>query len=94
VQFGIPGTIRGVEVDTSWFKGNAPGSCSLEVLEAGDPLSSAAEWRQILPQVALRPDAVHRFEKEVSPGPPSTHARLNIFPDGGVARLRLFGTVA
>jgi allantoicase len=94
VQFGIPGTIRGVEVDTSWFKGNAPGSCSLEVLEAGDPLSSEAKWRRILPQVALRPDTVHRFEKEVSPGPPSTHARLNIFPDGGVARLRLFGTVA
>jgi allantoicase len=94
VQLGVPGTIRSIEVDTTWFKGNAPGRCSLEVLEAGDPLSDAAEWREILPETPLRPDAVHRFDGEVRPAPPATHARLNIFPDGGVARLRLFGSVA
>ena len=94
VQLGAPGVVRRIEVDTRFFKGNAPGSCSLEVLAGGDPLSSAAEWREILPSVPLRPDAVHRFEEEVRPGPPATHARFNIFPDGGVARLRLFGTVA
>jgi len=94
VQLGVPGAIRSIEVDTTWFKGNAPGSCSVEVLEAGDPLSAAAEWRGILPETPLRPDAVHRFDGEVRPAPPATHARLNIFPDGGVARLRLFGSVA
>jgi allantoicase len=94
VQLGLPGTIRSVEIDTTWFKGNAPGRCSVEVLEAGDPMSAAAEWREILPETPLRPDAVHRFEEEVRPAPPATHARLNIFPDGGVARLRLFGVVA
>jgi allantoicase len=94
VQLGVPGTVRSIEVDTTWFKGNAPGSCSIEVLQAGDPLSDAAEWREILLETPLRPDAVHRFDGEVRPAPPATHARLNIFPDGGVARLRLFGSIA
>jgi allantoicase len=94
VQLGVPGTICRIEVDTTWFKGNAPGSCSLDVLEAGDPSSAEADWREVLPETPLRPDALHRFEEKVRPGPPATHARLNIFPDGGVARLRLFGSVA
>jgi allantoicase len=94
VQLGVPGAIRRIEVDTTWFKGNAPGSCSLDVLEAGDPSSAVADWREVLPETPLRPDSVHRFEEEVRPGFPTTHARLNIFPDGGVARLRLFGSVA
>lgn len=94
VQLAAPGSIRRVEVDTTWFKGNAPGSCSLEVLAAGDPLSEEAEWREVLPRTPLRPDTLHRFDREVLPAPPATHARFNVFPDGGVARLRLFGTVA
>jgi allantoicase len=94
VQLGVPGTIHRIEVDTAWFKGNAPEACSVEVLEAGDPSSAAADWREVLPETPLRPDALHRFEEEVRAGPPATHARLNIFPDGGVARLRLFGLVA
>jgi allantoicase len=94
VQFGVPGAIRRVEVDTTWFKGNAPGSCSVEVLAGGDPLSASAEWHEVLAETPLRPDAVHHFEKEVIPAPPATHARLNIFPDGGIARLRLFGAAA
>jgi len=94
VQLAAPGTIRSIEVDTTWFKGNAPGRCSVEVLQAGDPTSAAAEWGEILPETPLRPDAVHRFEEEVRAASPATHARLNIFPDGGVARLRLFGFLA
>ena len=94
VQLGVPGTIHRIEVDTTWFKGNAPGACSVEVLEAGDPSSAAADWREVLPETPLRPDALHRFDEEVRAGAPATHARLNIFPDGGVARLRLFGLVA
>lgn len=91
VQFGVPGSIRRVEVDTTWFKGNAPGSCSIDVLTGGDPLSAEAEWREVLPQTPLTADAVHHFEKEVRPSPVATHARFHIYPDGGIARLRLFG---
>jgi allantoicase len=97
VRLAVPGEVRRVEVDTTWFKGNAPGSCTVEVTENADPLSDGAQrarWREILPEVPLRPDAVHGFENEVRPFPGATHARLNIFPDGGVARLRLFGGAA
>ena len=93
VQLGVPGTIRRIEVDTTWFKGNAPGSCSVDVLAAGDPLSAEAEWRDVLPNTPLGPDTVHRFD-EILDAPATTHARLNVYPDGGVARLRLWGRIA
>ena len=93
LRLGMRGRVRRVEVDTSWFKGNAPGSCSLELLEEGDPLSSEARWREILPATPLSPDSVHAFEAELQPSPAATHARFHIYPDGGVARLRLFGEV-
>jgi allantoicase len=92
VRLGAAGTIRRVEVDTRHFKGNAPGACSLELvrLEDGQPLDHAA-WRELLPHTALQPHARHRFEEELADVGDATHARLNIFPDGGIARLRLYG---
>jgi allantoicase len=92
VRLGVPGTIRRVDVDTSHFKGNAPGACSLEaaLLNDGEPLE-AAEWRELLPRTRLQPHARHAFEDELVDAGAVTHARLNIFPDGGIARLRLFG---
>ncbi|HEY4596643.1 MAG TPA: 2-oxo-4-hydroxy-4-carboxy-5-ureidoimidazoline decarboxylase, partial [Thermoanaerobaculia bacterium] len=81
------GTLHRVEVDTSHFKGNAPGSCSLEARD-GDQ-----DWQEILPLTPLRRHTLHRLD-EIAAAGPITHARLNIFPDGGVARLRLFGTLS
>jgi allantoicase len=52
-----------------------------------------ADWREILPRTPLRPHTLHRFDEVAETGP-LTHARLNIYPDGGVARLRLFGRPA
>lgn len=99
VRLGKPGAIRRVEVDTAHYKGNAPGSCSLEVVNApgagaemlADP---GGEWRELLPRTPLQPHTLHRFEEELREAGEVTHARLNIFPDGGVSRLRLFGRVA
>ncbi|MFY9823978.1 MAG: allantoicase [Thermoanaerobaculia bacterium] len=88
VKLGGRGAVHRVEVDTSHFKGNAPGSCSVEGRD-GD-LDS---WREILPATPLRPDTRHRFDQVAKAGP-VTHARLNIYPDGGVARLRLYGSLA
>jgi len=88
VRLGARGALHRVEVDTSHFKGNAPGSCSIEGSD-GD-LDS---WREILPNTSLRPHTLHRFD-EIREAGPIAHARLNIFPDGGVARLRLFGKLA
>lgn len=88
VKLGNRGTIHRVEVDTSHFKGNAPGSCSIDGCDGG-----LENWREILPLTSLRPHTLHRFDPLTGSGPIS-HARLNIFPDGGVARLRLYGTLA
>ena len=92
VRLATPGTIRRIEVDTKHFKGNAPGWCSLEVSSGArdaDPVSFT--WRELVPRTPLRPDALHTFEDGLPPVDGVTHARLNIFPDGGIARLRLYG---
>lgn len=94
VRLAAPGSVRRVEVDTSHFKGNAPGSCSLEgcAAEADGALpEEGAAWREILPRTALAPDTRHLFSEELREAGAVTHVRLSIFPDGGVARLRLFG---
>ncbi|HEV7508185.1 MAG TPA: allantoicase [Thermoanaerobaculia bacterium] len=88
VRLGERGAIHRVEVDTSHFKGNAPGSCSIEGRDR-----DLESWREILPLTPLRPDTRHRFDQVIGTAP-ITHARLNIYPDGGVARLRLFGALA
>jgi allantoicase len=95
VRLAARGLIRRIEVDTDHFKGNAPESCALEACDAPDAESDALagadrRWTAVLSRTALQPDAQHHFE--VSAGP-ATHARLSIYPDGGIARLRLFGTV-
>jgi allantoicase len=92
VRLGAQGSIRRVEIDTRHFKGNAPGACSLDVgrLDNGQPLDSVA-WRELLPRTPLQPHARHGFEEELRDTGDATHARLNIFPDGGIARLRLYG---
>jgi allantoicase len=99
IRLGRPGTIRRVEVDTLHFKGNAPGRCSLEACHApeADPAELAGRadlWRALLPESKLSPHSLHRFEGELNRAEgEATHARLNIFPDGGVSRLRLFGVL-
>ena len=92
VRLGAVGTIRRVDVDTRHFKGNAPGACSLDAvrLAAGQALEQA-DWLELLPRTLLQPHTRHAFEDELRAIGDVTHARLNIFPDGGIARLRLFG---
>jgi allantoicase len=92
VRLAARGRIERVELDTRHFKGNAPGACSLEVCASkarGAP-EEGAPWRELIAKTPLQPDARHVFELNADAGD-ATHARLNIFPDGGVARLRLFG---
>jgi len=85
VRLGAEGTIRRAEVDTRHFKGNAPGACSI------DGSRDQQNWEELLPRTPLQPHTRHLFEKELTLIGSVTHARLNIFPDGGIARLRLFG---
>lgn len=95
LELGAKGEISRVEVDTSHFKGNCPGSCSIELADAPGGLpADDTQWRELLPRTPLQPHNRHHFQDELVWGPAATHARLNIFPDGGVARLRLFGRTA
>jgi len=97
VKLGTAGTVQRVEVDTSHFKGNYPESCSLDAcrVEGDAPAGlSAAPWQELLPRTKLEADTRLNFEEELKPLGPVTHVRLNIFPDGGVARLRVFGKLA
>ncbi len=95
VRLGVAGVIRGVIVDTAHFTGNYPESGSVEAASIpGTPSPAevaAAEWVEIVPRTALKGDTAHEFEVSVEQR--FTHVRLNIWPDGGVARLRVHGEV-
>jgi allantoicase len=92
IRLGTPGDIRRAVVDTSHFKGNAPGSCWLEACATTAELpDERAGWRPLLARTPLQAHTEHDFVAELLDVGPATHVRLSIQPDGGVARLRLFG---
>ncbi|HTI39917.1 MAG TPA: allantoicase [Vicinamibacterales bacterium] len=95
VKLGVRGRIRGVNVNTRFFTGNFPTSCSIDALHSPQVMTQqmaaheGAPWTTILPQTDLRGDGDNFIA--IDSAAPWTHVRLNIFPDGGVARLRVFG---
>ncbi len=96
VRLAHKGIIEKILVDTCHFKGNYPDACSIEGCEIAykdeSKLDSTAiEWTTILSKSKLGADHEHFFEDEIKNKGPFTHIRLNIFPDGGVSRLRLWG---
>ena len=96
VALGAPGRIERVVVDTSHFKGNYPDTARLEACLARDVEvdalnAGALPWRELLPQTKLRADTRHEFTRELADVGPVSHVRLSIYPDGGIARLRLWG---
>ena len=77
-----------------------PESCSLEACDAGDGNDADADalsrlpWRELLPRTRLQAHTRHFYEEELSDAGRATHVRFNIFPDGGVSRLRLYGRIS
>jgi len=97
LALGHRGQVRRVEIDTAHFKGNYPDGASIEGIDFdGDEatLANTDGWRELLPRQKLQMDREHRFEGEVIQTEPISHIRLNIYPDGGVSRLRLWGTIS
>ena len=96
IRLGSPGTIRRIEVDTAYFKGNFPDGCSIDAVfvSGGDDPGAGAAWRILLPQTKLRANASHVFRKEILGSERASHLRFNIYPDGGVSRLRVWGVPA
>ena len=95
---GRAGHIEKAEIDTAQFKGNFPDQASLQAAylprmddSAAIPLS--LYWPVLLQPQKLKAHKLHRFTKEIAGLGAVTHVRFNIFPDGGVNRLRLFGRV-
>jgi allantoicase len=92
VRLAAPGRVEQVEVDTSCFVGNAPGWASLRGIDARrHELSHTGGWVELVPRTRLQPDTRHLLR--VAEADPVTHVRLDVFPDGGLARLRVHGTV-
>lgn len=90
VQLGLEGKIVGVDIDTSHFTGNYPVAASLDACRVNKG-ENPDNWQEILPAVTLGPSA-HHFHGVTVNGH-WTHVRLNIYPDGGIARLRVYGVV-
>ncbi|HET6722350.1 MAG TPA: allantoicase [Chitinophagaceae bacterium] len=90
------GTVKRIIVDTCHFKGNYPDSCSIEACYSTDDkpvIENELKWEMLLSPQNLSADREHEFINEISKHAPISHVRLNIFPDGGVSRLRLFGKI-
>jgi allantoicase len=90
VRLGVPGVLRGVDIDTSFFTGNYPPQASIEacVSDADEP---AEGWVELLPASDLRGDSHNYFP--IDSDSVWTHLRLHIYPDGGIARLRVYGEI-
>ncbi|HEV7745876.1 MAG TPA: allantoicase [Pyrinomonadaceae bacterium] len=94
IRLGKPGQVRRLEVDTAWFKGNFPESCMLEgCMAKGNVLPASLDWKPLLPRTKLQAHTRHFFEPEVLNTGTVSHLRFSIFPDGGVSRLRVYGTL-
>ncbi len=100
VELGRPGAIERIEVDTAHFKGNFPESCSIQaaLVNQGTDRSVIVQsmfWQELLGRRKLGMDAVHEFDSDgINALGRVSHVRLNIYPDGGISRLRLFGRPA
>jgi allantoicase len=90
IRFGVPGVIRGFDIDTSHFTGNYPPQVSIEACRS-DLETPEEAWTEILAKTDIEGDAHHYIS--ISDDTVWTHIRLHIYPDGGIARLRVYGQV-
>jgi allantoicase len=92
IKLGKPGTIKKVDVDTSHFNGNQPAMISIEGANSNSNKINQLNWQPLLSKKKTKANSHHYFS--VNSNKVFTHIKFNIFPDGGVARLRLYGSIA
>jgi allantoicase len=92
IKLGKPGTIKKVDVDTSHFNGNQPAMVSIEGANSNSNKINQLKWQPLLSKKKTKANSHHYFT--VNSNKVFTHIKFNIFPDGGVARLRLYGSIA
>ena len=90
VRLGVSGLVAGLEIDTSHFTGNYPPGAEIEVCRSEQAVPEEG-WIKVTDRLALKGD--DRIYVPIEHGEPVTHVRLHIFPDGGVARLRVWGRI-
>ena len=90
IRLGVPGIIHGVDIDTSHFTGNFPPHASIDACVSDDDVPDSG-WTELVQRTDLAGDR-HHFVA-VNDSNSWTHLRLNIYPDGGIARLRIYGEV-
>lgn len=90
LRLAAPAVPRVLEIDTTHYLGNAPDRVAVAGIDADRAaLDDESAWRPVLPPTRLLPDTPHRLRVEVAE--PVTHLRLDVFPDGGIARFRAYG---
>jgi len=90
IRLGVPGAIHGFDIDTSFFTGNYPPQASIEGCTSKEEVPEEG-WVELLARTDLSGDSHHFLE--INDERVWTHVRLHIYPDGGIARLRIFGEV-
>ncbi|MCB0376182.1 MAG: hypothetical protein KDD04_09715, partial [Sinomicrobium sp.] len=97
IRLGHPGKVHKIIVDTKHFKGNYPDTCAIDACNSADDaavLQGKTEWKPLLLRQKLEADREHHFEDDaLQPHDTITHVKLKIYPDGGVSRLRILGTL-
>ncbi|KAF9935411.1 Allantoicase [Linnemannia zychae] len=93
IQLAFAGTIAGFDIDTSFFDGSHPSYASIEGCLIVKGVKDAYEWKEVLPKVPLNGNSHHFYGIQASDDV-YTHLKLNMYPDGGIARLRVYGNVS
>lgn len=88
------GVVEHVELDTSFYIGNAPAAAAIHGIASAAQLDDPASWVEIVPRIRLQPDCRHRFLTADTDGTPIRYLRVDVFPDGGISRLRAYGRLA
>jgi allantoicase len=96
LRLGVAGRIESIEIDTAHFKGNYPHQVSVNGALVTEPAvldlrTQSMYWPSLLEPQLLQADHVHRFSEQVSDLGRISHVRVNMHPDGGLSRVRLFG---
>jgi allantoicase len=99
LKLGHAGLIDKIEIDTAHYKGNFPHQISINAAYLPNDCDKnmaprSLYWDELLPLQLLEMDKQHFFEHEIVNIGPVTHVRVNIHPDGGLSRVRFFGTPA
>ena len=97
IKFGKPGLIKKLEIDTHHFKGNYPDTCSIQTAIISKNLSNkliannSKNWKFILNKSKLSANKKHVFKKFLIKRNKENYLKINIYPDGGISRIRAFG---